>query len=75
MTKHRILTIIRKCAGGCGATVEYSMEDDRSPSMPELSLPGVEYAGGHLCQDCERVVEDALKARRPRPGWSWFPFC
>jgi hypothetical protein len=73
MTKHRILTIIRKCAGGCGASLEYCIEDDQSPFMPDLSMPGVAYRGGHLCQECERVVADALALRRPR-GWSWSPW-
>ena len=60
------LTIQRHCAGGCGARLTYAMETSDQPYAPDLyCLDGnSQYRGGHLCNDCEIAVTEALTQRR-----------
>jgi hypothetical protein len=59
-------TVIRLCAGGCGARLIYVLESTEQPYAPDLHcLDGnSRYRGGHLCNDCETAVEAALAQRR-----------
>ena len=59
-------TVIRLCAGGCGARLIYVLESTEQPYAPDLHcLDGnSQYRGGHLCDDCETAVEAALASRR-----------
>jgi hypothetical protein len=60
------VTIVRHCAGGCGARLTYALESSDEPYAPDLHcLDGnSQYRGGHLCTDCETAVSEALQRRR-----------
>jgi hypothetical protein len=55
-----------KCAGGCGATIEYAVHNDGG-GAPEVSAPfgALAFRGGHLCIECADIVLVALDVRRP----------
>lgn len=56
--------IVGRCAGRCGAEVRYVVDEYTTQQPLVRVISGcVAYKGGHLCVDCERVVEDALNER------------
>lgn len=60
--------ITRKCAGGCGRDIFYILDENGGQSRyaPVYTLQGhgVQYAGGHLCIECDLIVCDALRDRK-----------
>ena len=58
--------VLRLCAGGCRARLTYVLEATEQPYTPDLHcLDGnSQYRGGHLCNDCETAVAEALAQRR-----------
>jgi hypothetical protein len=55
----------RLCAGGCGVVLHYKLETSCRLYAPDLYCQDGNsvYRGGHLCNDCETVVADALTQR------------
>lgn len=66
------MKIIRTCAGECGATIEYSVQQELNPEYRSTFVPvfrvesgsKVAYAGGHLCEDCHALIVKALSKNR-----------
>jgi hypothetical protein len=58
-------TVQRLCAGGCGVVLHYKLETSCRLYAPDLYCQdgNSAYRGGHLCNDCETVVAEALAER------------
>lgn len=59
-------TVQRLCAGGCGVVLHYKLETSCRLYAPDLYCQdgNSAYRGGHLCNDCETAVVEALGVRR-----------
>ncbi len=72
MVPMKKLVIQRSCAGECGSPITYEAAETVSPEYRDTYVPVVRvtsgsriaYAGGHLCNACERLVSAALEPGR-----------